>query len=262
MFLLKKLIAGLVLPPTGPLLLIMSGLLLLRRAPRVGKGLAWTGSLSLLLMSIPVVSAALSVLVCDADVLSMDKASGAQAIVILGGGLRQDALEYGGDAPSVMTLERLRYGAYLTRRTGLPLLVTGGVVFTGRPEADVMAEVLEREFGLKVTWRESRSRDTHQNAKLSAPLLRDAGVSKLLLVTHGIDAKRGRREFESQGFEVIVAPTDVPTLSLDSPTDFLPNMGALRGSYFAVYELLGNLQFLLRETFFPDARMLPQSVPR
>jgi len=31
-----------------------------------------------------------------------------------------------------------------------------------------MGEVLEREFGVKVTWRESRSRDTQQNAAFSA----------------------------------------------------------------------------------------------
>jgi len=126
MFLLKKILAGLVLPPTGPLLLLLGGLVLWKRLPRTGRALAWSGTAGLLLLSLPVVAAALSVLVCDADALTTPDAADAQAIVILGSGMRADATEYGADAPSAMTLERLRYGAHLAKRTGLPVLVSGG----------------------------------------------------------------------------------------------------------------------------------------
>ena len=59
MFLLKKLIAMLVLPPAGPLLLAVLGLLLLRRRPRLGKSLAWSGFLLLWLLATPAVTLSL-----------------------------------------------------------------------------------------------------------------------------------------------------------------------------------------------------------
>ena len=46
--------------------------------------------------------------------------------MILGGGLRRSAPEYGGDTLGRLTLERLRYGAMLAKRTGLPVMVSGG----------------------------------------------------------------------------------------------------------------------------------------
>ena len=42
-FVVKKLLGGLVLPPVGPLLVTIAGLLMLKRRPRLGRGLAWTG---------------------------------------------------------------------------------------------------------------------------------------------------------------------------------------------------------------------------
>lgn len=56
MFLLKKLLATLVLPPAGPLLLAVLGLLLLRRWPRFGKALAWSGLVLLWLLATPAVT--------------------------------------------------------------------------------------------------------------------------------------------------------------------------------------------------------------
>jgi hypothetical protein len=84
--------------------------------------------------------------------------------VILGGGLPRGALEYGGETFGTLALERVRYCAYVARRPGLPLLVNGGVIFAGTPEAEVMRGALESEFGVPVGRAETRSRDPHQNA--------------------------------------------------------------------------------------------------
>ena len=54
-------------------------------------------------------------------------AADAEAIVILGGGTRRNAPEYGGDTLGRLTLERVRYGAQVAKLTALPVLVTGGV---------------------------------------------------------------------------------------------------------------------------------------
>ena len=53
---LRKVIASFVLPPAGPLLCVVLGLLLAYKHERLGRRLAWLGVLSLLLLSLPVVS--------------------------------------------------------------------------------------------------------------------------------------------------------------------------------------------------------------
>src|SRR4030095_2797202 len=95
--------------------------------------------------------------------LDLDRARSAQAIVILGGGTRRDAPEYGGDTLGELTLERVRYGARVARLTGLPVLVTGGSVLGGETEAKLMRQSLEAEFSGGVRWAEDRSRNNHDN---------------------------------------------------------------------------------------------------
>ncbi len=240
-FLFKKVIASFLLPPTSLILVSIVGLLLLRRRPRVGLALAWFGILVLFALSLPLVSATLTKLVGDSAPLDRAQAKAAQAIVVLGGGVRRNAPEYGGDTLNWISLERVRYAAALAHDTHLPVLVAGGRVYGGRPEGEVMREVLEREYGIPVRWVENKSRNTHENAFLSAKVLERDGISRVLLVCHGIDVRRARREFSAAGLQVIPAPTNIPSITVDNPIELLPSMGALYGSYFALYELFGNL---------------------
>jgi uncharacterized SAM-binding protein YcdF (DUF218 family) len=219
----------------------MLGLVLLRRAPRLGRWLAWIAIVSLLTLSFPIVSNRLLLLATDAPVWNPESARGAQAIVILGAGIRRHAAEYGGDTASWYTLEQVRYGAWLARLTHLPVLVTGGAVYGGTPEGIVMAHVLEREFGVPVRWLEKESRDTHENAVFSARILQAAGMRKVLLVAHGVHMARARYEFTRQGIEPISAPTVVAQPNIDIPEDLIPGATALQGSYLALRELLGNV---------------------
>ena len=154
----KAVLKAVILPPTGLLLLAVLGLALRRRKPRLGAGLAWTGVLSLLALSVPVVAALLMRALDLPGPFEPDRAAGAQAIVILGGGTRRDAPEYGGDTLATLTLERVRYGARLAREIGLPVLVSGGSTYGGKPEAELMLDALLREFGVPVRWAEDRSR--------------------------------------------------------------------------------------------------------
>jgi len=50
-------------------------------------------------------------LVDDSPPVTLAQARSAQAIVILGGGVRRNAPEYGGDTLGRLTLDRVRYGA-------------------------------------------------------------------------------------------------------------------------------------------------------
>jgi uncharacterized SAM-binding protein YcdF (DUF218 family) len=236
----KAVLKALVLPPTGPLLLAMLGLALRRRRPRLGAGLAWTGVLSLLALSIPAVAALLMRGLDLPGPFDRAQAAGAQAIVILGGGTRRDAPEYGGDTLATLTLQRVRYGARVAKATGLPVLVSGGSTYGGTPEAELMRETLLHEFGVPVRWAEDRSRTTHENAQYSAAMLRAAGIDRIVLVAHVFDMRRATAEFASAGIATVPAATGIPARE-HRVGDYLPGVGGLQESYYALYEILANV---------------------
>jgi uncharacterized SAM-binding protein YcdF (DUF218 family) len=238
---LKALFRALVLPPTGPLLLVAVGLWMIGRFRRGGQIVAWTGVLLLLALSTPMVAFQLLTLVDASPPLDVERARSAQAIVILGGGIRRDAPEYGGDTLGHLTLERVRYGARVARVVHLPILVTGGSVFGGEPEAKLMRAALEGEFGMSVRWVETRSRNTHENAVRSAEILGAEHINRIVLVAHSFDMPRARAEFAAQGIEAVLAPTGIPGGEIRTPLDVLPSLAALQGSYFALYEILANI---------------------
>jgi uncharacterized SAM-binding protein YcdF (DUF218 family) len=182
--------------------------------------------------------------------LDLKRIGDAQAIVILGGGVRRNAPEFGGDTLARLTLERVRYGALVARATRLPVIVSGGSVYGGTAEATLMKRVLEQEFGVEVRWSEERSRDTRSNAVESAAILLPAGVKRVLLVTHGFDVPRASAEFASAGLEVTPAPTVIAAerFSFDHAVELFPGMGALQASYYALYEILGEAVRRLRQS--------------
>ena len=237
---LKAFLKALVLPPTGLLLLAAVGLGLRRRFPRGGVALAWTGVLALLALSMPAVAAFLLRTLDSSPPIDIERAEGAQAVVILGGGTRRDAPEYGGDTLGQLTLERVRYGARVARLTGLPILVSGGSVLGGEPEAKLMRESLQGEFGIGVRWIEDYSRTTHENALRSSEILRAAGISRVVLVAHSFDMPRATAEFAAVGITCVPAPTGIASREPIAAIDFVPSISGLQGSYYALYEILAN----------------------
>lgn len=247
LFWLKKVVSILVLPPFAPLLLIMLGLLVLRSHRRIGVVLAWLGVTAAVLLSSSPSVGWLAGTLEPPQALAAEAGRSADAIVILGGGRRQHAPEYGGETVNRLTLERLRYGARLARDTGLPILVSGGAPTGETPEAELMQAALEIDFNMPVRWIERVSLDTRQNAQFSAVQLNAAGVKRILLVTHAIHIPRAQAEFEAQGFEVVAAPTgwlggpDRAELDLGA----LPNAGAAYAGWLATHEWLGRLAYRL-----------------
>ena len=238
---LKAVLKALLLPPTGLLLVAALGIGLRSRFPRFGRSLVVTGVLSLLVLSIPIVARLLVQFVDTSPTLDLAQAKSAKAIVILGGGVRLDAPEYGGDTLGTLTLERVRYGARVARLTGLPILVSGGSVLRGQAEARLMQAALESEFGVPVRWVEARSRTTHENAVRSAEMLGKDGINRVVLVAHGFDMRRAMAEFEAEGLSIVGAPTGTHGRTRDTVLDYLPSMAGLQGSYYATYEILANL---------------------
>lgn len=236
---LKNLLSALLLPPGNGLLLLALAALYRRR--RWAFGLAVMAGLLLLLQSLPPV-AHLLIASLERQAPVFTTADGARAIVILGSGLDLEAPEYDGDTANERTLLRLRYGARLAHQLALPVLVTGGrPQQSNRAEGEVMAEILQQEFGVSTRWQETQSRDTPENARFSAPLLQAAGIRRIVLVTQAFHMPRARQLFEQAGLEVVAAPTGFKSGSRFDwqPHEWLPQAHALRTSYYALHEWLG-----------------------
>lgn len=237
---LKTLLSSLLLPPGNGLALL--ALAALRRRKRWAFGVAVLGGLLLLAQSLPLVGNALMGTLEERAGAWSPQAAGAQAIVVLGSGLIRPVAEFGGETASDRTLIRIRRGAQLAHETQLPVLVSGGRPLRAEhSEAAVMADILEREFGGAVRWREEESLDTAGNARLSAQLLAPEGVRRILLVTQAFHMPRARLLFEAQGFEVVPAPTHFVSRNGGGfeASSLFPGASALQNSYYALHEWLG-----------------------
>lgn len=246
----ERLIEILILPPGGPLIVLLLGVVLLTVRGAAGGVLLLLGLSTLYLFSVPAVAYRLiQALESRSPPLVSAQARDAQAIVILGAGRSVGALEYGGDTVNSMALQRLRYGAHLHKETGLPVLVAGGRVYgEPRSEADLGKAILETEFCTPVRWVEDRSRSTLENARNSVSMLRDEGITRILLVTHAYHMPRALWSFRTQGITVIPAATGYSTRGAlgRGMYAWLPQAMALRLTRIALHEWLGALWYRLR----------------
>jgi uncharacterized SAM-binding protein YcdF (DUF218 family) len=240
----SALIRIIVMPPANLLLLAALGYLMRGRWPRAGRIVSRSALLLLLVIS---TSAGSLLLVTPLENLTAPLAdagsANAQAIVVLSAGMVDAAPEYGGqDAPDPVTLVRLQYGAWLQHQTGLPVLVTGGIV-PGTPStrslAAMMARTLREDFKTPVAWVEDQSQDTDQNAVNSARMLKAAGIKRVLLVTHAMHMPRSREAFVRQGLEVVEAPTMFYSRAKWSPFMLVPSASGLYRSFYAMHEWVG-----------------------
>ena len=230
----KTLTRSLILPPTGLLILALVGLVLYRRRPKLGGTLLVVGLGSLWVLATPWVANALQRTTERCPPLDLSLPVNAQAVVILGGGTVRYAPEYAGPAAELQTLERLNYGAFVAHRTSLPVLVSGSP-----GEADAMRATLARDFGITTRWYENHSRDTFENARFSARLLRADGITRIILVTNSTHEWRAVQEFTGAGLEVVPAPVGTLRPRKLDAFSFVPSVEGIMRSHAAAYELLG-----------------------
>jgi uncharacterized SAM-binding protein YcdF (DUF218 family) len=251
---LTTLIKTLLLPPALPLLMIFAGLLVWSRYRYLARMSVFSGIFILWALSLPVVSAYLhqgleSDYVAETPSVIPD---GIQAIVVLGAGRHYGAGEYGGDTLSHSALWRLRYGAYLAKRWNLPVLVSGGNVrpFDVVPEAEMGVNFLRNELNVDVAWAETQSRNTWENAQLSASFLAKKNIYHVALVTHAYHMPRSVHAFQQAG--LTVAPMPTGQLSQQSSAaywlNWLPSTNALNGSHSALHEYLGLLFYSIKSS--------------
>lgn len=204
----KTLIELLILPPASPIIILGIGVLLLMVGRRLGKLFVLVGFVFTYLSSIPAVVYPLAAAWEAHDRPLRTIPRKAQAIVVLGGGSRP-APAYGDqDSVTLLTLQRIRYAAYLARRSGLPILVSGGRDWFGErySEAQLMASLLKQDYGIHVRWLDSASRTTWGNAKESARILKPQGLVRVLLVTQAWHMPRAVWAFRNAGFSPVPAP--------------------------------------------------------
>jgi uncharacterized SAM-binding protein YcdF (DUF218 family) len=252
----KPILTALLLPPVPLLVTTLMSARMIRARRHFGWPLLLI-SLVLLWMSCCTISAQLLTryvlhppAALSAERIAELKAQNKQpiAIVVLGSGLEPYAPEYGVGNLSATSVERLRYGIWLSRQTGLRLGFSGGVGWAqpdAVPEARLAGRIAAEEFGLPLTWMEDSSRDTRQNAGHSIALLHAAGIRHIVLVTNGWHMPRALDDFEAaaagQNIRIEPAPmgmartADLPLLM------WLPSGPGMLDVQRALHEILGRL---------------------
>jgi uncharacterized SAM-binding protein YcdF (DUF218 family) len=218
------------IPPMNCLAAACVGAVLNRR--RVGRALLAVGLAGLVLFAMPMVSGTLMSSL-ERGLPTTPPAGDKPAAIVILSADQTDVLEDGAEA--------------LERQTGLPVLVTGGVIDPGTPSlAAIMTKSLKQDFGVAVMWKEERSKDTWENAAFSAAMLRNAGIHSVYLVTHAWHMRRAIIAFRAAGLTVTAAP-----VAMDEPPHFgfhslVPLVSSWQTSFYALHEWVGTAWYALR----------------
>ncbi|NTX12329.1 YdcF family protein [Myxococcus sp. CA056] len=252
MFLILSKVLDLFLAPLtwALLLLLVSGLV--RRGPRLSRGLAVAGLLVLYLFSTEAVS----------TLLTYAAESGAQdtsvpgvtydAVIVLGGGLDPSATERSGHIEFNAASERVLKGFELVREGRASHVFISGGSLDPRPQAVVEADVLSRllqEWGVPseriVT--EGRSRNTRENALESERIIRERGWKRLLLVTSAAHMPRAAGCFAAVGLRPDTLPVDARMpATRPGRLSWVPRASSLSQSTDVLRELAGRIVYRLR----------------
>ena len=237
-----QLLKILILPPASLIIAAVLGILFTRRRGDAGWWITLAAAILLYAFSTPLVADSLIRSLQTYPPLpysALEEEPPAQAIVVLSAESAR-APEYGGPSVGPLTLSRIRYAAYLSRRTNLPVLVSGGLSFVDRAILAVeMRKTLTTEFGIPNVWIEGSSQDTWENAVHSAAVLKARGVNRVYLVTTAWHMPRAANAFRRAGLDVIPAPTGFEGERTPAAEALIPNAKSLLRSFYAVHEMAG-----------------------
>ena len=253
---LKPIISAVVLPPASPLLLIALGAGLYARRRWVGlakmsivSGLVLAWLFSTQGMALWLSRHALGAPEPSPALLQQPAAAfkpTPQAVVVLGGGLDSQATEWPDhNTLKPLALARLAYGVNLAQHWHLPLAFSGGMGWAASEsqntsEAQVAARIAQ-SWGYPMRWLENASRDTAENAHLTAQLLRAQGVESIALVTHAWHMPRAALAFERAGLHILAAPMGGITADQSQWLLWLPSGSGALNCRAVLHEILGQL---------------------
>ena len=174
----------------------------------------------------------------------------ADLVVVLGGGLAPPPSGWP-HADLGAAADRYWHAARIFHAGRAPrILVSGGNVWDSGSvsEAEAVRGFLE-DLGVPpaAIVAEGQSRNTRENADLTAALLEARAWRRVLLVTSASHMGRASATFARAGVDVVPAATDhtLPS-AIPGVMYLLPQAGALEGSTRALKEYLGHLVYRLR----------------
>lgn len=254
---IATLLGTLLAPPGIVVLIALLGFILYLKWPLLGAALFTLSIAALIALSLPITGHQLLTRI-ETYALPVyepgkDVKTTAQAIVVLGAGRSADAPEYQGDTVDTFTLERLRYAAYLHRKTGLPILVSGGSTHQELvSQAELMRAVLVDDFHVNVKFVEDKSRNTLENARYTQEVLQAAGINQVYVVTHAWHMRRALWSFQSYGIAAIPTATGFSHLGREDTRllGYLPSARGMRMSSLAIRERIGYAWYTFKQV--PD----------
>jgi uncharacterized SAM-binding protein YcdF (DUF218 family) len=238
----------------GCILIVQAmALLFWRLSPRLSRRMLILTVLVLSVCSVPNIVSHLADLIekggTEFKLTDQDLNKRADAIVVLAGAHVEDAQEYHQDAISPTEVLRLRFAVDIAKATHLPILITGGTPHPGGiSEATLMAEALNRYFGIQARWIEDKSLTTAGNALFSHQILARERINRIFLVTNAMHLRRARESFEKAGFVVIGAAMGYATDlgSEGSLEGWVPSTEGWLVTSQLVHEIVGLAWYKLR----------------
>ena len=236
---------GFLSPPTLFIVLSLFGTISALKWPRTGIGVALASNIGLFGLATTALSSYIN---HQLEVMIPETAdfSQAQAIVVFGADMQSGE----GDSPDwlgPLSLERLLFAVDAYRRLDLPVAVSGGPIGEAKGSlAAMLKTTLESYFSVPVKWTEDRSRNTFENARYTATMLRNQNITTVVLVTQSRDLPRAIWSFEQTGLHAMPWHAPRTPVEAEKIEDFLPNTAALQASFYGLHELLGGLYYRLR----------------
>ena len=233
--------------PGLSILLIVVALCARRRKPKLATALILVSLFSLYALSTPVLAEVLQQSLENRyPAIPLQAVEKADAIVVLGGYLHEPSAQHP-TAEFNEAIDRLWAASrlFLAGKASLVLLTGGTVPVLGPatiPESQAAQSILE-QWGVPTDaiLVEVQSRNTHENAIFSAPILAGRGIHRSILVTSASHMPRALAIFKKAGIDVIPFPTDYQS-GWNQPElliQWLPDAEALLKSNRALKEWIG-----------------------
>ncbi len=249
MFTLMKIFNYIIFPPTIFIVILFIALYYIRKSRRIAVIIIIVDIILLYTLSIGLVgNIILSPLENYTSPINLKEKHHADYIVVLGGGsINSSPEEDGKGSLPPEAMKRALYGVYLAGIIEVPVIFSGGKVFSDETEseADIALRIMKRYTAKKIKFiKEDRSRTTFENAEF---IKKTFNPEKIILVTSAYHMKRSLYSFKRAGIECIPAPTDY---KLDNSgynfMSFIPTTGGMNSIFIGMKEHVGLLFYKLK----------------
>jgi len=244
-FILKKIILSFITFPGLFIgILIIGGIIILRKN-RIGIFSIMVG-LFIYIVSIPIVG---NSIIASAESHVKHRENKGGFIIILGGGISDGIKDLSGiGIPHSDVLERIVEARRLWKKHKKPIIVSGGSVYGGTPEAEVIKRYLV-ELGVspKYIFCEMDSRDTVENAQYVKKLMKKYHWTKGILITSSYHLKRAHLIFAGEGIFTYGHSAGSKSEKIQYKwVHFLPTISDFYKTSLAIKEHIGTMVYSIK----------------